>query len=291
MKKAIVLKNISKSFSASFFKQPTTVLHRLSLSVNQGSITGFLGANGAGKTTTFKCILGLVFADEGEIEFFESGPLSTALKSRIGFMPERPQFPEYLSGEEFLRYYLSLYQNIDPKNIKKKIDYVLEMVGLLKARNRQIRTYSKGMLQRLGIAQSIIHDPDLVILDEPMSGLDPDGRYEVSQLILDIHKAGKTIFFSSHLLDDIQKLCNDLVILKSGESLFEGSKVDFMKKFKNSFRIIYIEGGVSKTIDVDSIESLNERLDQLRQEGKSIIEVSPKNTLEQAYVSFQRGET
>jgi ABC-2 type transport system ATP-binding protein len=288
MKTALELRGIEKSFKTSLTKPPSQILKNISFSVKQGSITAFLGANGAGKTTTFKCILGLVFPDAGDIHYFDKQTLSNSVKAKIGFMPERPQFPEYLSGEEFLLYYLNLYQRIDGISAKQKVERSLKTVGLLDAKKRLLKNYSKGMIQRVGIAQAIIHEPELVILDEPMSGLDPDGRYEVSQLILDIHKSGKTVFFSSHLLDDVQKLCEQLIIVKSGQTIFEGSKLDFLSNNKSAFRITYLEGASSKYLEVDGVEILNKKLDELRQRNCSVIEVTAKNTLEHAYVTFQK---
>lgn len=291
MNKAIELRNVEKSFKTSLTKPSAQILKNLSFSVKQGSITAFLGANGAGKTTTFKCILGLVFPDAGEILFLNGRKLDNVVKEKIGFMPERPQFPEYLSGEEFLLYYLKLYKNIEGKDAKATVEQALRTVGLQDAKKRLLKNYSKGMVQRVGIAQAIIHEPELVILDEPMSGLDPDGRYEVSQLILDIHKSGKTVFFSSHLLDDVQKLCDELIILKSGQRIFEGSKLEFLSNNSAAFRIIYMDGVQSKHLEVEGVEALNQKLDQLRQQQCKVIEVTAKNTLEQAYVNFQKDKS
>ncbi len=289
MSKVVELKHVKKTFKTSFSKSPSEVLKDISFHITAGSITGFLGANGAGKTTTFKCMLGLLFPDAGQIEFFGKETLDNAIKSKIGFMPERPQFPEYLTAEEFLLYYLSLYNNLEKKKARALIDNALKQVRLLESKKQLLKNFSKGMIQRIGIAQAIIHEPELVILDEPMSGLDPDGRVDLSNLILEIHKTGKTIFFSSHLLDDVQKLCDELVILKKGSTLFQGSKIDFMNQFKAKYAITYTDGGKMFTDEMDSLNSLNKKIDQLRTSSCQIVEVRTKNTLEEAYVVFQKG--
>lgn len=289
MSKVVELKQVKKSFKTSILKPNAEVLKDISFHIKGGSITGFLGANGAGKTTTFKCMLGLLFPDSGQIEFFGDKHLSNSIKSKIGFMPERPQFPEHLTAEEFLLYYLCLYKKMEKRKAKSLIDKTLKQVHLQGSKKQLLKNYSKGMIQRIGIAQAIIHEPELVILDEPMSGLDPDGRFDLSQLILEIHKTGKTIFFSSHLLDDVQKLCDDLVILKTGTTLFQGSKVDFMGQFSAKYVVTYNDGSKTCTVEVDSLSSLNKKIDDLRATSFQIIEVQTKNTLEQAYVGFQKG--
>ena len=144
------------------------------------------------------------------------------------------------------------------------------------------------MIQRVGIAQAIIDDPDVVILDEPMSGLDPDGRYDLSQLILEIHKTGKTIFFSSHLLDDVQKLCDDLIILKNGATIFQGAKAEFMNAFTSNFVVTYSDNGKTQNVTVETLDLLNAKIDVLRKDSCQIIEVQTKTTLEQAYILFQK---
>ena len=223
--------HLSKSYRKGFIPRKHQVLHDVSFGLKQGSVTGFLGGNGAGKTTTLKCILGLIFPDGGEFSFFNGQPLSNEVKARIGFLPERPYFYEYLSGAEFLRFYSQLTQNLTRVQLNERIDELLRKVHLLDAKDRPLRSYSKGMLQKIGMAQALIHRPELLILDEPMSGLDPDGRLAISEIIKDIAANEATVFFSSHLLKDVESLCDDLVILKSGKIVYEGGLVDLIKQY------------------------------------------------------------
>src|SRR6185312_3622730 len=167
------VRDLKKSYKRGFIPKPTLVLKGLNFSVPEGTITGFLGANGAGKTTTMRCILGLDYPDSGEIELFGQ-PLSLESKRRLGFLPERPYFYEHLTGVEFLEFYANLTCKWKKQVLRDRIDELLKRVDLDFAKNRPLRTYSKGMQQKLGVAQALVHDPELVILDEPMSGLDPD---------------------------------------------------------------------------------------------------------------------
>ncbi|HMN69015.1 MAG TPA: ABC transporter ATP-binding protein, partial [Bdellovibrionales bacterium] len=170
--KILDVENLRKSYSRGFIPRRTEVLKGLSFSVPAGLVTGFLGANGAGKTTTMRCVLGLDYADSGKIEFF-GGPLDAAARKRLGFLPERPYFYEHLSGVEFLTFYAQLTANWTRADLRARILNLLRRVDLEFAKDRPLRTYSKGMLQKIGLAQALIHEPELVILDEPMSGLDP----------------------------------------------------------------------------------------------------------------------
>lgn len=185
----------------------------LNLSVDKGSVFGFLGPNGAGKTTTMKMIVGLAKPTEGKITIAGGNPEDMEVKKKIGFMPESPSFYLYLTGREFLDFVASIF-NI--KNNKEKIDELLISVELLDAADRQIRTYSKGMLQRLGLAQALINDPDILFLDEPLDGLDPLGRAEIKKIILNLKSKNKTIFLNSHILSDVEELCDYVGIIDKG---------------------------------------------------------------------------
>ena len=170
------VKGLKKSFQKNFYSPKQLVLKGFDFSIKAGAITGFLGANGAGKTTTMKCMLGLVFPDEAEFNYFGEPTLTSATKKKLGFLPERPYFYQYLTGHEFLVFYGSLTGGITKKVLKSRADDLLKKMGLWQARDKALRDYSKGMLQKVGLAQALIHEPELVVLDEPMSGLDPDGR-------------------------------------------------------------------------------------------------------------------
>ena len=225
---AIVIENLTKTYKPVWpWERPVTVLSDVSLSVAQGEIFGFLGPNGAGKTTTMKVLLGLLRATSGRIEILGSPVENIAVHSRIGYLPESPYFYDYLSAEEFLRFYGKL-AGLGRETVCTRIPQLLERVSLTDARHRQLRKFSKGMLQRIGLAQALIHDPELVILDEPMSGLDPIGRKEVRDIILSLRDHGKTVFFSTHIISDVEMICDRVGILSKGRMLALGRIEDLV---------------------------------------------------------------
>lgn len=219
----INFKDISKTFKSDIFNQPFTALSNVTFSVPEGSMVGFLGANGAGKTTSLKIMMDFIRPDSGDVVFSKKlGNNRMEIFKKIGFLPERPYFYPTLKGSEFLRFMGSLSglniglinHEIEKWAPKFKIDHALE---------REIKTYSKGMLQRIGFLSTILHHPDLVILDEPLSGLDPVGRKELKDVIVDVHNEGKTVFFSSHIVSDIEEICDRVVFLKEGKLAYDGS--------------------------------------------------------------------
>jgi ABC-2 type transport system ATP-binding protein len=249
-----------------------------------GTVTGFLGANGAGKTTTIKCLLNLAFPDAGEIRYFGDPQLTPEAKARIGFLPERPYFYEYLTGREFLRFYGELSERAKGAALGKRIEELLERVGLAHAGDRPLRSYSKGMLQRIGIAQALIHSPEFVILDEPMTGLDPDGRIHVRDIIRETADAGTAVFFSSHLLPDAEQLCDHLVILKQGNLVYGGKTADLLGRVEKGFRLTSVREG--KLIEEDCVTAadLQGAIDRVRSAGHEVREVKAlKLTLEEAF--------
>ncbi|RME18080.1 MAG: ABC transporter ATP-binding protein [Bdellovibrio sp.] len=281
---------LRKSYKKGFIPKKQEVLKGVSFKVSSGEITGFLGANGAGKTTTIKCVLALAFPDAGEITFFEQGPLSLDAKMKIGFLPERPYFYEYLTGKEFLKFYGQLSGRFSSVVLRSRIESLLKRVDLWAARDKKLKDYSKGMLQKIGLAQALIHEPEFVILDEPLAGLDPDGRMTLSELIRDIAKEGMGVFFSSHLLNDVEKLCQKVIIIKNGLVEYEGGVQDLLKKTGGRFRIVYIEGGVQKVHIIDGNEGeLQSYIDQLRRRQCHIIEIKSDNTLEDAFKKIGLG--
>jgi ABC-2 type transport system ATP-binding protein len=197
-------------------KRAKRALYPLNLAVEHGEIFGFLGPNGAGKTTTLKMLMGLVFPTGGTARILGMGLDDPRMKAQIGFLPEQPYFYDYLTGRELLGYYGKL-SGMDSATLTRKIDPALERVGLRDAGHLQLRKFSKGMLQRVGIAQAILHDPKVVFLDEPMSGLDPMGRREVRTLIEGLKAEGKTVFFSTHILSDAEALCDRVAIIHQGK--------------------------------------------------------------------------
>ena len=227
---AIVVERLTKTYKPVWpWLKETTVLSDVSLSVGQGEIFGFLGHNGSGKTTTMKILLGLLRATGGRIELLGAPVTDVAVHSRIGYLQESPYFYDYLTAEEFLCFYGKL-AGLSRETVRQRTPELLERVGLTEARDRQLRKFSKGMLQRIGLAQAIIHDPELVILDEPMSGLDPIGRKEVRDLILSLRDQGKTIFFSTHIVSDVEMICDRVGILAKGKLLASGRIQDLVNK-------------------------------------------------------------
>src|SRR4030042_4207158 len=191
--------DLTKEFQPSFSFRKIAALTELSLEVKRGEVFGFLGPNGAGKTTTFKLLVGLLHPTRGKIFLWGEDQYKIELKSKIGFLPESPYFYNYLKAKEYLHLCGQLF-GINAKERHNKIDTLLERVGLKDHKNELIKTYSKGMLQRLGLAQALVNDPELLILDEPMSGLDPLGRKEVRDIMLELKAQGKTIIFSTNIL-------------------------------------------------------------------------------------------
>jgi ABC-2 type transport system ATP-binding protein len=216
MTPVLEISNISRSYRMGAGFQKYWILKNLSFSVEAGEIFGFIGPNGAGKTTTIKLVMDLIRPDGGSIRIFGRKHDEVQAKRRIGFLPENPYFYDYLTAQEFLDFYGRLFGLARPAR-EARTRELLARVGLANRADRQLRKFSKGMLQRIGLAQALINDPDLVILDEPMSGLDPVGRREVRDLILSLKEAGKTVFFSTHILSDTELICDRIGILSKGD--------------------------------------------------------------------------
>lgn len=219
----IAVENVSKSYPTGFWRRRVGVLADLSFAVGHNEIVGFLGPNGAGKTTTIKILNGLAFPDAGSVTLFGKVAGKTPeCRRRIGFMPEHPYFYEYLTAGEFLGLCGHL-NGLSRAEIASRSAALLARVGLGGSDGTAVRKFSKGMLQRLGLAQALLHDPELVILDEPMSGLDPMGRMEVRNLIRELKRTGKTVFFSSHIISDVEALCDRVIMLDRGRKVAEGT--------------------------------------------------------------------
>jgi ABC-2 type transport system ATP-binding protein len=210
----IVISGLSKSYGVG--KKKVDIVKNISLSVQKGTVFGFIGPNGAGKTSTIKMLVGLSHPTSGTITVGGGSPDEISVHKKIGFMPESPTFYQYLTGQEFLDFVATLFV---VKEKEERITYLLEKVNLVGARHKRIRTYSKGMLQRLGLAQAMINNPDILFLDEPLDGLDPLGRAEVKKIILDLKKENKTIFINTHILGDVAEICDHVGILDQGKLL------------------------------------------------------------------------
>jgi len=235
----IEINNLTKDYEVGFWrKRKVRALDGLSLNVEAGQIFGFLGANGAGKTTTLKLLMRLIFPTTGSARILGHDIGDVAMHARIGYLPESPYFYDYLSPREFLDYCGQLF-GVDQAERKHRTEKLLARVNLdSKSWNRQMRKLSKGMLQRVGLAQALVNDPEIVFLDEPMSGLDPVGRREVRDLIASLRAEGKTVFMCSHILSDIEVLCDNIAILKKGKLAHAGSLDDLRTREGHLIEII-----------------------------------------------------
>lgn len=238
----LAVNKLNKTFKGGLFEKDRQVLSDVTFSLPEAQTSGFVGSNGAGKTTTIKCIFNFIRPDSGDILFFGK-PLSLESKTRIGYLPERPYLYEFLTGMEFLRLHWNLCYGASLKDFYERAQEALRKVDLLAAQDRRLRTYSKGMLQRVGIAQAILTRPDLLILDEPMSGLDPDGRAMVKDILREEQKRGVSLFFSSHLLQDMEELCEHLVVINRGRILYDGELTSFMSEFQSLERAFSVLKG------------------------------------------------
>lgn len=300
----IVIDHVTKIIKPNWPWLPVTaVLRDLSLCVGQGEVFGFLGPNGAGKTTTLKILLGLIRQTSGRVEVFGAPAGALEAHGRIGFLPESPYFYDYLTAQEFLRFYGRLARMHGAK-LTQRITSLLEILGLTEARNRQLRKFSKGMLQRLGLAQALIHDPELLILDEPMSGLDPLGRKEVRDLILQLREQGKTVFFSTHIIPDVETICDRVAVIVKGNVVASGRVDDLVGHVRTRSVEVVCEGLERKKLDsiqrlvsrvvnrgsrclmvLPEPERLDEALMAIRSGGGKLISVTPqKSSLEELFV-------
>jgi ABC-2 type transport system ATP-binding protein len=247
MTSVVEIDNLTKDYEVGFVrKRKVRALDSLSLTVNQGEIFGFLGANGAGKTTTLKLLMGLIFPTAGSARILGSDISDVAMHSRIGYLPENPYFYDYLSALEFLNYCGQIFGfSKSARNARSR--ELLKLVGLDESKwNTQLRKFSKGMLQRVGLAQAIVNDPEIVFLDEPMSGLDPIGRREVRDLIASLRHEGKTVFMCSHILSDIEVLCDRVAILRGGSLAQIGSLEELRHKTAGQNHVEVVLTGVAE---------------------------------------------
>ncbi|MDD5222741.1 MAG: ABC transporter ATP-binding protein [bacterium] len=215
MPAAIKIEGLNKIFRVGFWGRRFEAVKDLDFEVGAGELFGFLGPNGAGKTTTIKMIMGLLYPTRGQAWILGKNSRDVAIRARVGYLPESPYFYDHLKGAEFLDFYGKLFAIPAPKR-RKKIGELLELVGITRAADLPLRKYSKGMLQRIGLAQALINDPELIVLDEPMTGLDPVGRREIRDIILKLKQEGKTVFFSTHILPDVEMICDRIAILNQG---------------------------------------------------------------------------
>ncbi|MEZ4703935.1 MAG: ABC transporter ATP-binding protein [Bdellovibrionota bacterium] len=225
---AIKIVGLVKNYRLHFWQKPFRALKGVSFSVPKHTVCGLIGPNGAGKTTSIKSILNFVIPTQGEITVFGRPSSDQTIRKIIGYLPEQTYYYQYLKAEEILHFYGRFFE-LNYKERKKRIDMLIDLVGLTAKKHLRLRNYSKGMLQRLGIAQALINNPELIIFDEPMSGLDPLGRKDVKDIILKLKEEKKTILFSSHILSDVELLCDRVVMLKDGELFADGEVSDLVR--------------------------------------------------------------
>jgi ABC-2 type transport system ATP-binding protein len=308
----VEITGLTKDYEVGFAKKrKVRALDGLSLEVRRGEIFGFLGPNGAGKTTTIKLLMRLIYPTAGSARILGRPIDDVATRSRIGFLPENPYFYDYLTGRELLVYTAALF-GISGSQARQKADELIKVVGLDdEAGGRQLRKYSKGMLQRIGIAQALIGDPEVVFMDEPMSGLDPIGRREVRDLLLSLRSQGKTVFFSSHILSDVEALCDRAAILMRGKLFRCGSVQELSGNQERSIEIVAIgvdrealdallqaerfpalsltsaPAGVQMVVRHE--KDVDQALQLIRRSGGKLVSVNPRRTsLEDAFFAAEQ---
>ena len=295
---AIEILGLEKTYMVGFWrKRPKRALLPLHLTVEHREIFGFLGPNGAGKTTTLKMLMGLVFPTAGGARILDKEWTDPEVKAQIGFLPEQPYFYDYLTAHELLNYYGQL-SGVPGKDRKPRIDEMLQRVGLTDIKGVQLRKFSKGMLQRVGIAQAILHNPKVVFLDEPMSGLDPLGRREVRDLILQLQQEGKTVFFSTHILSDAEALCDRVAIIHEGVLRGVGAVEELTKSVQGRVEVVWQGTQVPASMKalvaefhvtgetVRAVVTQNQQdaaIDALRRERLRLISITPLRTSLESY--------
>lgn len=280
MSEEIILQTraLSKVYRDFWGRQKVRALKGLDLEVRRGEVFGLLGPNGSGKTTTIKLLLGLLFPTEGEALVFGKPAGDVAKNERLGYLPEESYLYRFLTADETLDFYGRLFDM--PSDVRRqRIDELIEMVGLQKARKRQLQEYSKGMTRRIGLAQALINDPELIMLDEPTSGLDPIGTREMKDMILRLKDEGKTIVMCSHLLADVQDVCDRIAILHQGE-LKELGRVDELLKVADVTQIR------AKNLSVDCQKELRDVIS--RHHGELVSLDNPTTTLEELFLEIVR---
>lgn len=299
MGNVLELRDVRKTFRPGFIPKKKEVLKGVSFTVAEGEIFGYLGPNGAGKTSTIKCVLGLIFPDAGTISLFGRSPLDSRAKEKLGFLPENPYFYDYLTAREFLDFYAQLFR-IPRAERAGRINRLLHRVDLEQAADVPLRKFSRGMLQRIGLAQALINDPVFVILDEPLGGLDPLGRKEIRDIILGLREEGKTVLFTSHILQDIEMICDRVAIIVGGQIHNQGRLSDLISE-----KILFTEVTVSGVSDevlarfgrrvsarngrtllkIDGEAGVQPLIDMVREQGGRIHALLPRTqTLEDIFV-------
>jgi len=304
---AIEIRNLVKRYRNVITREWVNAVNDISLDVQQGEIFGFLGPNGAGKTTTIKALLGLIFPDSGKISVLGQEPGNNAVKAKISYLPESPYFYEHMSAKDIIVFYASLF-GLDARERSKRADYLIDLVGLTSAGNKPLRAFSKGMLQRVGIAQSLINDPKILFFDEPTSGLDPIAHRDIRDLILHLRTEGRTLFLSSHQLSDVELVCDRVSILYRGkirkigrvDELVIGGNVEILAvDLKTTPALTKEITALGATVEVSGPETLivggsdndgkNALIDLVRRNGGQLVSVTPtRRTLEDIFIETVR---
>jgi ABC-2 type transport system ATP-binding protein len=287
---AIEIVGLTKDYPVGFWQRRSRrSLDHLTLEVERGEVFGFLGPNGAGKTTTLKLLMGLIFPTSGSARVLGQSIANVGMHREIGYLPEQPYFYDYLTARELLHYY-ARFSGYSAAERAQRVDKFLARVGLAQAADVQLRKFSKGMLQRVGVAQAILHDPQVIFLDEPMSGLDPVGRREVRDIILELKREGRTVFFSTHILSDAEMLCDRVAVLVGGKLQGVGAPGEMVSMQSGTMEILFearpdralpaslaaqatLIGGRTR-VEVPEAQ-LYEAIEQLRNCEARILSVSP----------------
>ncbi len=301
---AVEVQSLTKIYTSSFGKKKVQALTDLNLNVPPGIIYGLLGPNGAGKTTLIKILLGIVFPVYGTAKILNEDISNYKIKNKLGFLPENHKYPPYLTGESVLKYFGRL-NGMSGKALDNKTDELLSLVKLIKWKKNKVKTYSKGMMQRLGLAQALINDPELIFLDEPTDGVDPIGRKEIRDILIDLKNSSKTIFLNSHLLSEVELITDRVGILNKGKLIREGTVQELTEKkeefiisfsselneeilneFKSKYNLVRASNG-SLNVKVADLNELNNLIDLFRNRGLLLREVMPqKSSLEEMFISL-----
>jgi ABC-2 type transport system ATP-binding protein len=309
-KHAVVrVEKVVKDFRPGFGLRRKRVLHGVTFDVREGEIFGFVGPNGAGKTTTLKILMGLISPSQGSASILGCDVAESEFRNQIGFLPENPYFYPFLTAREILDFYARLC-GVESGRRAARVDELLEVVNLSHAADSRLRTFSKGMLQRVGVAQALVNDPKIVFFDEPMSGLDPIGRKEIRDVILSLRAAGKTVFMTTHILHDVEMICDRVAIIVKGAIRYQGAVEDFLPDSTVSTDVVLAQlpdamavkleerfpvemRGLGELVELTMPEKLvSEVLGAALESGAEVVSVTPhRSSLEEVFLNaVQEGE-
>lgn len=303
----IRIEGFTKHYRTPFTGRKISALENLNLTVSENETFGFLGPNGAGKTTTIKLLLGLLFPTSGQAWLMDKPYTDIEVKQNIGFLPENPYFYDYLKGDEIL-YFIGQLYGMNSVDLKKRVDFLLDKVGLSHARNLPLHKYSKGMLQRIGLAQAVIHKPRLVILDEPLTGLDPIGRKEIRDFIFTLKDENTTIFFSTHILSDAEMICDRVSILMKGQLRKVGKLSELLSPKIKGYEVViaklspngkqelqkiasrFMDDGIQVSASLSEESKAPALMELIRKDNAQLLALVPqKESLEEIFIQEVKG--